>query len=550
MTRRSHDLTFDYIIVGAGSAGCVLANRLSADSKCRVLLLEAGGGDRHALVRIPIAWLNLSQQPRFTWGYRAEPETGTASRALEQPRGKLLGGTSSINGQMYSRGNAADYDGWARAGLAGWSYREVLPYFRRSEANWRGAGEYHGATGPLSVEPIRHHPDLYQLMVATAAGMGFSHLEDFHGASQEGFGMPDVTVRRGKRESSATAYLAPARRRRNLEIRTEALVTRVLLSGTRATGVEYAAQGQVQRASGTEVILCGGTFNSPQLLLLSGVGRAAELAAAGVTPLHELPAVGRNLQDHPLVPMIYQASQPLGFERFMRLDRFLRAGARWYLTGGGPFGEAPLSVQGYLRTEPASTWPDTQFQVSHVSMGARTWFPGWRSGAGDQFTATVMQLRPCGRGSVTLRSADPAAAPVIRLGLLANEDDRRAARGLFRFTREFFQAKPLADWIAAELLPGEGIQSNEQVDVFLRNAIQTAGHPTSTCAMGVDSKHSVVDAALRVHGISGLRVVDASVMPRIVSGNTNAPTIMIAEKAADLIRYGTSGVPPQGEGIR
>ena len=526
---------FDYVVVGAGSAGCVLAHRLSEHPGNRVLLLEAGGSDQHPLVKIPIAWLTLSQQPRFTWGFRAEPEAGTEGRALDQPRGKLLGGTSSINGQMYSRGNAGDYDGWAQSGLDGWGYHDVLRYFRRAETSWRGVGQYHGGAGPLSVVPIRRHAQLYPVMIATAQAMGFHHLDDFHGESQEGFGMPDVTVRAGKRESTASAYLTPIRERANLTIETHALTTRVLLDGTRATGVEYLKNGERHQASGGEVIICGGTFNSPQILMLSGIGPAAELASVGVQPLHDLRAVGRNMQDHPLVPVIYKPSRPLGFDRFMRLDRFLSAGARWYLTGKGPFGEAPLSVQGFLRSDPASVWPDTQFQVSHVCMGARTWFPGWRAGTGDQFTATVMQLRPTGRGSVTLRSADPCAAPIIRLGLLASDEDRCAARQLFRFTREFFRAAPLSQWIEAELMPGAGVQSDEEVDAFVRNAIQTAGHPTSTCAMGTDPDNSVVDASLRVHGLSGLRVVDASVMPRIVSGNTNAPTIMIAEKASDLI---------------
>lgn len=526
---------YDYVIVGAGSAGCVLANRLSEDRGNKVLLIEAGGAGHPLAVRVPLSWHMASETPRFTWGYGSEPEAGTARRVLDQPRGRLLGGTSSINGMMYSRGNRGDYDGWARMGLAGWSYDEVLPYFRRSETNWRGGTLYHGGSGPVSVARNPREPIIYPAMIETAKRLGYSEVEDFHGAAQEGFGMADFKVRRGERESSATAYLAPARHRPNLTIETNTLVSRILFEGRRAVGVEYVHKGRTERVSAGEVILSGGAFNSPQVLMLSGVGAPAELEAVGVPVHHALPAVGRNLQDHPLVASVFGASRAFDFEKLLRLDRLAASCLRWAIDGGGPLGNAPLSVQGYVRTQPGGEWPDTQFQVSHVSFMARPWFPGWRAGAGHQFTAAAMQLHPEGRGSVTLRSADPAAPPVIRLGLFSHPADIQAARGMLRFIRRFFATAPVSELIAGELFPGSDVDDDDAIDAHLRATIQTAMHPTSSCAMGLDSETSVVDAALNVHGLTGLRVVDTSIMPRIVSGNTGAPAMMIGEKASDLI---------------
>ncbi|HTW38967.1 MAG TPA: GMC family oxidoreductase N-terminal domain-containing protein [Steroidobacteraceae bacterium] len=527
---------FDFIIVGAGSAGCVLASRLSEDSSRTVLLLEAGGFEhRHRRMRMPLAWRDTFMDPRLGWGYSSEPEPYADARRIPVPRGKVLGGSSSVNGMMYSRGHPADYDAWRSLGLAGWSYAEVLPYFRRSESNWRGESRYHGASGPLTV--ARHLTDdtIYPRLIATAAKLGYPELDDFHGPDVVGFSAPDFNVHRGRRASTAARYLRPAMSRPNLATEVGALAHRVLFEGSRAIGIEYARAGQVLRARAErEVILAAGAFNSPQLLLLSGVGPAAELEALGIRPLHALPGVGKNLQDHQSVGAVFAARGPITFESCLRLDRLALAVLRWQLLGTGPVAGLPVAAQGFLRIRPETRGADVQFLVSPVSMLARAWFPGWRKGAGHVFSTANVVLHPESRGEVTLRSSDPHAPPRIRFNLLQAQADRWTLRYMLKFVRTFFATPPASELVSGELLPGPRIASDEELDAHVRRSVATAMHPTSTCAMGTDAQ-AVVDAELRVRGLAGLRVVDASVMPRIIGGNTNAPVIMIAEKASDLI---------------
>ena len=526
---------FDFIVVGAGSAGCVLANRLSASGAARVLLLEAGGSDRHPLVQMPIGWFSLVRQGRFDWGLRNEPEEATDGRVWPQPRGKLLGGTSSINGMMYSRGTAADYDGWAAAGLDGWDYASVLPYFRRSETNWRGAGDFHGGSGPLHVNRQRAEQPFHERIVAAGRALGLAENDDFNGAVAGGVGLPDFTVNRGRRHSSADAFLAPARARSNLTIETGATATRILFDGDRASGVEYLRAGQPCRAETSgEVILAGGAYHSPHLLMLSGIGDAAALRSHGIGVVADRPAVGQDLQDHPMVGAGYAASGTTTFERALRLDRLALAAVDWAVRGQGPLAGQPMTAQAFVNLAGGSDWPDVQVQISHVSMMAQPWFPLWRKGAGHQFSVGALQLQPEGRGEITLRSADPRDPPRLRLGLLATEGDRRAARDMVRFIRRLFSTAPASELVSAELFPGPAVQSDAELDAVIRASIMTGSHPTSSCAMapGTDG---VLDAQLRVKGVRGLRVADASAMPRVPRGNTNAPTMMIAERASDLI---------------
>ena len=527
--------TFDYIIVGAGSSGCVLASRLSENPANRVLLLEAGGPDKGALLSMPLRWFEAMLTPAIGWGFLSEPEPWADNRRIPAPRGKILGGCSSINGMMYSRGCRADYDSWAAEGLTGWGYNDVLPYFRKSESNWRGASQFHGATGPLTVAQHKTDSYVYPRLIETARKLGFRSIDDFHGSEHEGFSAPDFTVHRGRRASTSERFLRPARVRSNLTVATHSLATRVLVEGGRAVGVEYECLGQTHTVhADREVILSGGAFNSPQLLLLSGIGPADELREVGIAPLHDLPGVGRNLQDHASIGVGYDASGPFGFDSQLRLDRMVRSVVEWQLFGSGVIGNLPVGAQGFIRTQEGLDRPDLQILVSPVAMDAKVWFPGWRAPRGHAFSVANVLLHPQSSGWVKLRSADPKDKPRIQFNLLSTEADRASFRRFIRLTRDFFATHPAAGLVAREVMPGAAVQSDAEIDAYVRARIGTAMHPTSTCSMGT-GPDAVLDTELRVRGVGGLRVVDCASMPTIVGGNTNAPAIMIAEKGADLI---------------
>jgi len=526
----------DYIVVGGGSAGCVLAARLSEDPAINVLLLEAGDDERkYFRIPMPLAWRDAFRDPDLSWGFMTEPQVHADHRSIPAPRGKVLGGSNSVNGLMYMRGSPQDYDDWQARGLPGWGYAGVLPYYRRAETNWRGASRHHGANGPLTT--ARHVPDdfIYPRIIDTAEALGFKHLDDFHGDDDEGFSTPDYNIHAGERGSTVARYLRPVMARPNLQVRVNALAQRLVMENGRCVAVDCEIGGESTRLRvEREVILAAGAFNSPQLLQLSGIGDPVDLEAVGIPVLHSLPGVGANLQDHQSTAVIYAASGDFCFERQLRADRLALAVLEWKMFRSGIVGTAPVSAQGLIRTRPGLDRPDLQMLVSPVSIFAKPWFPGWRKGEGHRLSMACVLLHPESRGKISLRSADPKAPPRIQLNLLQSENDRRGLRDIIRFVRRFFATQPAASLVAAEQFPGPAVLSDAEIDAHLRRTIGTAMHPTGSCAMGVDSQ-AVVDGQLRVHGLSGLRIADASIMPIIVGGNTNAPVIMIAEKAVDLI---------------
>lgn len=525
---------FDYVIVGGGSAGSVLANRLSSDPSCSVLLIEAGGMDRGFMMRMPLAAGRMFYHPEFNWPLQTEPEPHSDNREIGLAAGRVAGGGSSINGMMYTRGHPGDYDQWAQMGASGWSHEGVLPYFRKAESNWRGGSDTHGHDGPLTTSaPVKDN--LYKVFAETARGLGHKVTDDFERDGPDGFGLTDVTTHGGRRGSTAQRYLRPALRRHNLTLACHAQTRRILLDGRRAVGVEYAVNGEIRRASARrEVILSAGAYHSPKLLMLSGVGPSAHLHQLGIKCVNDLPGVGRNLQDHYGYSIVYETRDDMEVDRHMRLDRLVRSVLRWGLTGRGPVSGLPLSAIAFLRTREGIERPDVELLFTPASLDAQVWYPGWRQANGRKLAVSVSLMRPHATGRVDLRSADPLATPRITKNYLSDPDDRATLVRAARLVRSFMATEPAASLVAGELFPGAAAADDDSILAYIRATVRSMLHACGTCAMGVGDR-SVVDPELRVRGMDGLRVVDASVMPTIITGHTNAPTIMIAEKAADLI---------------
>jgi 4-pyridoxate dehydrogenase len=526
---------YDYIIVGAGSAGCVLAYRLTADPSIRVLVLEAGGRDTHPLIHVPIGLGKIWEHRMFDWGYDTEPEPRLDNRRIEAMRGKVLGGSSSINVMAYVRGHRGDYDRWAQNGCRGWSYAEVLPYFKRCESWEKGENAWRGADGPLSVIGTRNRDPLFDGWLDAAREADWPFTEDYNGKEQEGFGLAQWTIKNGRRCSASAAFLRPAMRRPNLTVETSALATRVLLDGSRAIGVEYARGGRLQQArAAREVLLAGGVFNTPQLLMLSGIGPADHLREMGITPRVNLRGVGENLQDHLSVD-VHHARRGRGpFHAEMRMDRTAVNMARAYLFGTGPGTVLPSRLHAFLKTRRELPVPDIQFLFRGAPANAHWWFPGLTPPYEDSFGLRPVMLHPESRGSVRLSSADPTAPVRIKQNFLASERDVRTIREGVKLGRDVASRKGLEPFRGRETAPGPGCRSDAEIDAFVRRTAITAHHPCATCAMG-SGEDAVLDPALRVRGVDGLRVVDASAMPDLVSGNINACVLMIAEKTADLV---------------
>jgi 4-pyridoxate dehydrogenase len=529
--------SFDYVIAGAGSAGCTLANRLSADAGVRVLLLEAGGWDRHPFVKLPLGWGKVLLNRIYDWGYDGEPQESMAGRRIECARGKVVGGSSTINAMAYVRGNRGDYARWTSYGLRGWSYDEVLPYFRRQE-NWEGgASHYRGAGGPLATRKSRYQDPLVDTYLEAAAASGHKLNDDYNAERQDGFARMQMTIRRGRRESAATAYLHPVLTRKNLTVVVRAQATRVVFNGSRAVGVEYVEKGQRRTAhADREVIVSAGSINSPQILMLSGIGEPDALAAHGIKVTAALPGVGENLQDHAAALLIYGRGDKSPLVSNMRLDRLALGTVRAFTLGSGFMTDLPGGITGFVKTDPAKAMPDIQLLFIAGSLAATPYLPPLRKAFADSFACRIVLLRPESRGSVTLASADALAHPRIHQGLLSAANDWKQLREGIVVFRELAQRRELKPFVAREIGPGAQATHDSQLEAYTRQTAVTAHHPAGTCKMGVDGDPTaVVDDELRVRGVERLRVVDASVFPDLVGGNINAPVIMIAERAADLV---------------
>ena len=531
---------YDYIIVGAGSAGCVLANRLSEDPAIRVLLLEYGGSDRSVLIQMPSAFSIPMNTRKYNWRYQTEPEPHLGGRRVHCPRGKVLGGSSSINGLVYIRGHAYDFDEWEELGARNWSYRHCLPYFRKAEHYEDGGDAYRGDTGPLSTSNgNRMQNPLYRAWVEAGCEAGYNRTEDTNGFMQEGFGAMHMTIKDGVRCSTANAYLRPAMQRPNLSVLTQAMTRQIILDGKRAVGVRYDHRGKTHEAHcRREVLVASGPIGSPHLLQRSGIGPAEVLREAGIGLLHELPGVGENLQDHAEIYIQFACKQPLTLNSRMDPLSKLLIGLRWLLFKDGLGATNHFEAGGFIRSEQGLRWPDVQFHFLPAAMR----YDGKKPIKGHGFMVLTGPNKPKSRGHVRARSADPYEHPAILFNYLQREEDRAGFRRCVRLTREIIGQPAMDPFRGEEIAPGPGVQSDAEIDAFVRDNLESTYHPCGTCRMGEDEL-AVVDSELRVHGLPGLRVIDSSVFPSEPNGNLNAPTIMLAERAADLVR-GRTPLPP------